>query len=602
MNPQGEERIVNMQDRASRATQVSAAAGLALALAACGGGGGGSEPAAAGPAFTIERTSVSVSIEEGDDTPAPVSIAGSITGVNEPVFLFVDYTNRGVAFASVSLTGTTTGRLDLRLRPWEELTPGTSTDTVTLRACFDSACTRQVAGSPTAVNVRYTLRPAPTVPTLNLSARGLALASTPGAARLSGAVRAVDSSAGLSNWSATSGAAWLTVTASGRSGDAVRVDARPEGLAPGQYSTVVTVRSDNPQIAEAASFRVGLYVAASAAGSALADAPTLAVPNHDRQRREPVVDPIRPLLYEMRNQEVIAHHLYTGQVAARWPLGGGTVLGLAVADDGRELFALLQGGEVAVIDLDGGAVARRLSVAGFDRLLSNFADGRLTQARVDGRAVLLFNSAGMAPAEIGVLPVLDPLSGARLGGLRSLAAELTGRALVPSEDRRFVYAQTVVNGTDPGFAQLRLQRNSSGRYFGRVAQVSRPDAVEFRSLAAVPGGGVQWGLARFDSNADGLTASSSPLEAFFANRNFPLTFSTRMAYGGDGRLTLVERPFLGGGGATLYLFAADGSLILQQPDSGSGSFSFFNENEGLVLAVSSDGLRAQSNGRLIDLP
>lgn len=84
---------------------------VALLLAACGGGEGGG-PRTVGN-FTITTSTVTFDAEVGGPSPAPATVTGSITGVEETVFLTVVLTSNGLANASVAVTGETTGALTI---------------------------------------------------------------------------------------------------------------------------------------------------------------------------------------------------------------------------------------------------------------------------------------------------------------------------------------------------------------------------------------------------------------------------------------------------------------------------------------------------------
>jgi hypothetical protein len=180
-----------------------------LLLAACGGGGGGDDggPGSSGN-FTISTNSVTFDGDPGFATPAPAVVTGSITGVNQTVFLTVVVTNVGIANASVALTGDTTGALTIFPKSPAQLGFGTFNDTVTVRACLDQACAQQISGSPKTINVTYNVRGLtanPTVVTFN---------STEGIAPAAAQVTFANNTA--SNWTSTisyEGATtgWLTL-------------------------------------------------------------------------------------------------------------------------------------------------------------------------------------------------------------------------------------------------------------------------------------------------------------------------------------------------------------------------------------------------------
>jgi hypothetical protein len=129
---------------------------IVLLLAACGGGGGGG-PRTVGN-FTIATNAVTFDAEVGGPSPAPATVTGSITGVDETVFLTVVLTSNGLANASVAVTGETTGALTIFPKHPAQLGAGTFNDTVTVAACLDAACARPIGGSPKTINVTYNVR------------------------------------------------------------------------------------------------------------------------------------------------------------------------------------------------------------------------------------------------------------------------------------------------------------------------------------------------------------------------------------------------------------------------------------------------------------
>ncbi len=217
---------------------LSALKGLAVSTLLALGfscGGGGSSPQ---PTFSLGAVSATFTAHTDDGSaPAPQDIAGTITNADAPVYLFVEYTNRGLANVAVQITGQTTGRLTLTPRGPRELGPGTYTDTVTVRACLDSAGTRNISGSPKIVTVSYqvatrlvagaaslkfdTATGGPLPPTQNLALTGSGVA-----------------------WQATTSQPWIKLGAtSGTAPSSLGIGVDPAGLAAGTYTGTVTLAS-----------------------------------------------------------------------------------------------------------------------------------------------------------------------------------------------------------------------------------------------------------------------------------------------------------------------------------------------------------------------
>ena len=65
----------------------------------------------------------------------------------------------------MAVTGDTTGQLTIFPKQPSQLGAGTFTDTITVRACLDNGCFRQIGGSPKTINVTYTVRSITATPT-----------------------------------------------------------------------------------------------------------------------------------------------------------------------------------------------------------------------------------------------------------------------------------------------------------------------------------------------------------------------------------------------------------------------------------------------------
>ncbi len=193
----------------------AAVASIALALGACGGGGDSAAPTPppAGPpvspgppsspqppatpdppsdpqppgnppASSITLYGPTQGITRQVKTtdpglPASVSLeVGNLTG-SDLIYVSGQYTTAAVQGVSVTLNGTQV-MVAVTLRAPEQTAPGTYQDTITVRACHDSACTMQVIGSPVSIPVSYVVTnpspaPAMTVDRLDISREGFVL-------------------------------------------------------------------------------------------------------------------------------------------------------------------------------------------------------------------------------------------------------------------------------------------------------------------------------------------------------------------------------------------------------------------------------------------
>ena len=146
------------------------AVSVALMLSACGGGGGGSTTST-NPSATMQVTPATVMVGGAMGSSAPTAqIQVDITSSSSQQF-FVDgsSTNHGISSVGQS-TQNGVEILTLAFQAPTTLGAGTYTDTVTVKGCYDRACTQQVSGSPRNVSVTYTVSPPPPfVSTLNPS-------------------------------------------------------------------------------------------------------------------------------------------------------------------------------------------------------------------------------------------------------------------------------------------------------------------------------------------------------------------------------------------------------------------------------------------------
>lgn len=237
-------------------------------LTACGGGGGG-EGGGGGsspqPLFTIEATSASFNAAFDGPTPSAQRISGSIVNATSTVFLFVTHTNNGLANATVQLTGATTGELMLFARPPSAVGPGTHADTVTVRACLDSACNTQISGSPKTISVTYN------VVGLTASAEAVALVGVEGNPSAA-AVLELQTFAESTQWSTQvdyfGGAlSWLDVTPSSGASRTASLSLQGKGhLAPGTYTARLNITADALTLSLPVSYSVSQNLGIDALG------------------------------------------------------------------------------------------------------------------------------------------------------------------------------------------------------------------------------------------------------------------------------------------------------------------------------------------------
>lgn len=165
---------------------------------------------------------------------------------------------------------------------------------------------------------------------LVVGAAGVGLSSSPSRSVLSRAVPVV-SPTGRTDvpWDATSDQAWLTVTSSGVTGQAVTLSADPTGLAAGTHFATVTVVSSDPSVENTQTIRVGLTVlSASPVDTSLSIAAVHAA-----------ASPVEPIVFlNNGGADVTGYDVYAA-TAVRTFTGVVAAAGaMAMSGDGKTLF------------------------------------------------------------------------------------------------------------------------------------------------------------------------------------------------------------------------------------------------------------------------
>lgn len=143
--------------------------GVTGILSACGGGGGGgSAPAATGPTATMTVSPTAINVAAGLADPAPTAdISALITATstqNATAFIGGSFSTNGIASSASTNSGNGGVDISLTFKAPSTLGVGTYTDTVTIKACKDQACTAQYDNSPQAVSVTYVVTSASSAP------------------------------------------------------------------------------------------------------------------------------------------------------------------------------------------------------------------------------------------------------------------------------------------------------------------------------------------------------------------------------------------------------------------------------------------------------
>jgi hypothetical protein len=109
------------------------------------------------PYSSAPRRSASANLAQSAPT-AGFSVRIETTAVSTQFYVKGTYTTRGIA--SIAAAGTT-GDYTVNFKSPTSLGVGTYQDTVTVEACYDSACSQEVSSSPQTISVTYTVTPGP---------------------------------------------------------------------------------------------------------------------------------------------------------------------------------------------------------------------------------------------------------------------------------------------------------------------------------------------------------------------------------------------------------------------------------------------------------
>lgn len=314
-------------------------------LASCGGSDSGSSHGAApsnlalspaAPSLTVTQYTTQTLVIRGTLSPRPAK---------GTVYISVDDDNT-TFYSSADISGSENQfTATLHSGPW--LGAGTRSGTLTVKICEDQDCNSVYPGYTATVPYTVTVQTPPgEVHRLLPSALAVAFADTPNGSVLSRTLWVHDNFGLASTWSASSDAAWLTVTPSGQSEDSNLVLLADPSLLPLSQTSVANVRVSSPG-AVGATIRVGLWRDADGS-TQMRVAPTPGGVDAIGLAR----DPYRPLVYaSVGNDQVLVYNAHTG-LLERTIAGLGTALtSLAVSPDGTRLYGVDGGTAIAVVDL-----------------------------------------------------------------------------------------------------------------------------------------------------------------------------------------------------------------------------------------------------------
>ncbi len=141
--------------------RLAALAALILTVGACGGGGGSgsssSGPSRPAASLQYSPSSITASGVLGNSAPA-TTLQAYIQSNSGSYYIAGGYSTHGIAAISSAQNGGYDD-ITLQFKVPSDLGAGTYTDTLTIKGCYDQACTQQVTGSPAQITVTYTVTP-----------------------------------------------------------------------------------------------------------------------------------------------------------------------------------------------------------------------------------------------------------------------------------------------------------------------------------------------------------------------------------------------------------------------------------------------------------
>jgi hypothetical protein len=210
---------------------------MCLLVFACssGGGGGGGGGSGGEGRLTIAQNTINISGEVDGPNLPNLEIRGTVSGVDQQLYFYVDVTENGILMADFVLQSANSGAVFLTPKSPAILGEGIYNDILVVKACLDAACTRHLAGSPKTINVQYRV-----LDTIRLSAPSIS--STYDIFQDESVFSNLIALRGVQgDWSVVSDQPWLTaVAASGVGSQDVTIVASAAGLAPGMNKGTLT--------------------------------------------------------------------------------------------------------------------------------------------------------------------------------------------------------------------------------------------------------------------------------------------------------------------------------------------------------------------------
>ncbi|EPR4993172.1 hypothetical protein ACU6DI_002205 [Vibrio navarrensis] len=222
--------------------------------------------------------------------------------------------------------------------------------------------------------------------------RGISLTKFPTKEKLTAQIDILDSyNLADTAWTATTNAKWLSVTPSGTTSDKLVVSANTDGLAENTlYQTEIEISSGKDSVVTSENIRVALWIG-----------------SNDPELRSTIAgnfyhlaaDPVRPYIYANQGQvesaEISIYHSHTNAYIAGLQLGATHQFGhMQVSEDGRWLYAGIDGDSIAVFDLINQSLVRIWQ--GHDALADMF-----TLVEPSGKPVILSSRARVYEPQTG---------------------------------------------------------------------------------------------------------------------------------------------------------------------------------------------------------
>ncbi|MEZ6013361.1 MAG: BACON domain-containing carbohydrate-binding protein [Hyphomonas sp.] len=312
-----------------------------------------------------------------------------------PIPFDVVYGETNPQTSSIKLSGQNISWKASSDQAWASVTPssGLTPDTITINADPSGlpvgTHTAYVTVSDTEFDQSATLRINTRVHPrmIRVEETGVSFSSFPGRYVLKREIDVTDNLGKPLDWTATSDAAWLSVTPSGKTDGVLTLQANPAGLTPGQlYTAQVRVETQDESVENTEHINVSLWV-----GSADPEAQVeVAVP-----AAYIATDPVKPYLYASRDgaTDVEILNVFTGEPVGLIESVTASNGAMTVSPDGETLYvADKTNSRIVPVDLKSGTVQAPFGSVSLETM---------TVRRVNGKAFLFTGGGKVYDAETG---------------------------------------------------------------------------------------------------------------------------------------------------------------------------------------------------------